>query len=791
MGVFYIFPISSKAQIAADQSLQNPSIVIQNNTTTTITGGTRAGNNLLHSFSTFNILKNYNAYFNNNLSISNIIARVTGKTISNIDGLISTNGSANLFIINPNGIIFGENVRLSVGGSFTASTANKLIFDDGNIIAIDQQKPLLTVGIPVGLNLGANSGEITVNGTPRTIISNELGQPIITASSPTGLAVTNGNITLIGNGIKLDGGTLSSNGGNLNLISLSSGTAIFNDSLLLNATPADITLKNRSTLDASGINGGSINLTGRNISFENGSIGFIQNYGPIGSGDIKVLAIGLLTLDGLASDGSIPSGLFNFSLGDNGGDINIKAIMLSLSNGAAINTKSFSFGSGGDININANQVDILGFNNLDPSIISGIGSYTFGTGKGGNITINTSNFLAKDGGSVVAGTFSTAQGGSVSVLSESILLEGYNLFNIVPSQISTISIGSGDSGNIDIISKSLTLNSGGSVYSIALTLGDSGNIKVTTDTLLISSLFVSGTPPLESVFSPFNFSDRLTLGSITSGKLNPPDSIKELFGITGEISGKSGTVDISSRYTRLENGGLISVINQGKGDSGDLIISGDTLYLDDGLISAESSSGKGGNIKLNVDKTILNNGSITASANNGEGGNIFINSSVIVGNNSSSFISADSNSSLGGRISIISEGIIFPENNITASSRLGSRFNGSVQINAYNFTVNPKIVSNIVPSRTLAPITCDLYASKGLVIRNSEIPSQAMEPLEFLTSKPHPKFYRDFQTNQRVPYPTEAVGWIENMDGSARTISIAETQTSDDSFLVSKCIDRK
>ncbi len=718
LGVSYIFPMGSKAQITADQSLQNPSFIIQNNSIITITGGTRAGNNLLHSFSTFNILTNHNAYFNNNLSISNIIARVTGNTISNIDGLISTNGSANLFIINPNGIIFGENARLSVGGSFTASTANKLIFDDGSI-AINQQKPILTVGIPVGLNLESNSGEITVNGIPRTIISNELGQPIITTGFPTGLAVSNGNINLIGNGIKLNGGTLSSNGGNLNLISLSSGTAVLKNNLLLNTTPADIitpadiTLKNRSTLDGSGVNGGSINLTGRNISFENGSIGFIQNYGPLRSGDIKVLASGLITVDGLASDTSIPSGLYNFSLGGDAGDINIKSLILSLSNGAAINTKSFSFGSAGNINIDANKVSVLGFSTFNPNIISGIGSYTFGTGKGGNITINTTDFLAKDGGSLVAGTFSAAQGGSVSVISDAILLEGYNLFNVVPSQISTISIGSGSSGNIEIESKSVTLNSGGSVYSVALTLGDSGNIKISSDTLLISSLFISGIPPLESVFSPISFSPRLTLGSITSGKLNPPNSIKELFGISGDISGESGTVDISSRSTQLVNGGLISVINQGIGDSGNLIISGETLYLKNGLVSAESSSGKGGNIELNVDQFIVNSGSITASANNGEGGNISIISEVVAGNNSNSFINADSNSSSGGRISIISDGMIFPERNITASSTLGSRFDGSIQINAYSFTVNPKLVSSILPSRNLTPITCDLYASKG------------------------------------------------------------------------------
>jgi filamentous hemagglutinin family protein len=141
------------------------------NKTYTITGGTQVGTNQFHSFQDFSVPTANTAHFDNALTTTNVIGRVTGKNISDIDGTLRTNGTTNLYLINPNGIIFGANAKLDVAGSFSASTANSIKFSDGSEFSATnpQAPPLLQVNMPLGLQYGnsnpapvSNAGNLTV-----------------------------------------------------------------------------------------------------------------------------------------------------------------------------------------------------------------------------------------------------------------------------------------------------------------------------------------------------------------------------------------------------------------------------------------------------------------------------------------------------------------------------------------------------------------------------------------------------------------------------------------------------
>ncbi|MEM9163469.1 MAG: filamentous hemagglutinin N-terminal domain-containing protein, partial [Cyanobacteria bacterium P01_F01_bin.4] len=114
-----------------------------------IEGGTRAGDNLFHSFDQFDLEAGQVADFGASTDIQNILGRIIGGEASIIDGLIQvTGGNANLYLINSAGILFGPNAALNVPAAFTATTADSIGFETGLLPSLGNADYQLLIGDP-------------------------------------------------------------------------------------------------------------------------------------------------------------------------------------------------------------------------------------------------------------------------------------------------------------------------------------------------------------------------------------------------------------------------------------------------------------------------------------------------------------------------------------------------------------------------------------------------------------------------------------------------------------------
>jgi len=680
----------SRSQIIPDSTLLNNTSIKLENNTRIIEEGTTVGDNLFHSFKEFSIPTGSTAYFNNSIGIENIIGRVTSNSASSIDGLIRANGSANLFLINPNGIVFGQNAQLNIGGSFISSTANSIKFADGFQFTDrdSQTTPMLTISTPIGLQFANNSEAIRVEGIGHSVIGSRFS-PAVGQNASTGLRVEpTKTIALVGGNVILNGGIITAESGRVelgsvgknslvNLIQTSSG---WNLSYENTASFQDIQLSKRALVNASGVSSGSIQVQGQKITLTDGSVILIQNQGLLPGGTLQVNASDSLDISGTDPVAKIAGSLRNETIGlGKSGDIEILTTRLILRDGGQINSLTFSPANSGNIIINStDSVNLVGVSPLNPGVFSLITAGTFGSGNAGNIVLSTQRLIATGGGAIGSSTLGTGRGGDVTInATDSVMVEGYAPITFQPSILSATTLNAGNAGNLTVNTSRLIVRDGGRIDSSTLASGDSGSVTINAS----NSIDIKGVPSFQNpslVISSANIESQI---------------IRNLFGLPPIPSGNSGNIAINTPLLNITGNALITVRNDGLGNAGSIQVNANGINItNNGGISATTAIGEGGDIAVQSNILQLNNGTISATAGqqgtNGDGGNVNVKANILVLAKNSS-ITANAFKGRGGNIDIDAIGFfISPNSRLEASSQLG--IDGTIQVDARftNFNFN-------------------------------------------------------------------------------------------------------
>ncbi|MEM8720545.1 MAG: filamentous hemagglutinin N-terminal domain-containing protein [Cyanobacteria bacterium P01_G01_bin.39] len=760
VGCLFATNNTAQAQVTTDGTVGT--IVNQNSNVAEITGGETREGNLFHSFQDFSVDTGNEAFFNNANNIANIFSRVTGGNISTIDGLIRANGSASLFLINPAGIILGENASLNIGGSFYGSSASSILFEDGEFSAADlDNPPLLTVNAPIGLSFRDNPGNITVKGTGQGIKLEDGAiidpEDALQVNPNQTFALAGGNMLFEGAAIKAEGGRieLGSVAGNqqVSLSSVEEGFSFGYDGV---QSFGDIKLSQGATIDVSGEGGGEINVSGNNISigdllnndnFITGFSGFTSLTSGSSSGkDINIFAQGSLNISGIENNSNFVSGIFSQTIPGrtaDAGDINITAQTLKMDNNARLATRNEGMGNAGNVTLDiADSILISNEANINTQTTG------FGTGNAGDVDI-TSNTLELQGKANIAvnkqkkAESDIGNSGNIKIeTNESVILNNSNLTTTIFPDTK----GKGDTGNIYIKSPEVSLTDNAVISVSNSGDGNIGNINVASDKISVD-----------------NFS-LITASSRFNSDLAPNNT---------NIS--SGSITLNSKKVSLTRGGIIDVSTANQIDGGSININADILEIFSGgvLQAATEGTGNAGTVNLNVSNSITIDGNDTPNrpsefdfadeiinsregttgvfanaqvlrdtvTNVGNAGNIVIEGNTFeLGNNArlAAFYTGNGNERNGGNVTLdISDSVVINNgasiNVEVPQSAIGNA--GNIKINANTFKLSGQPFGN--RANILADNdgqgnsgTIEIETQKSVFIDNSSISSRITEGAE-------------------------------------------------------------
>ena len=544
--------------------------------------GQQVGSNLFHSFGAFNLSQGETATFSGPTSVANVIGRVTGGTPSSIDGTVrSTIQGANVYLINPAGVVFGSHAQLAVLGSFHASSADYLLFEDHTRLqAANPAASTLTAAAPTAF------GFLLPNPRPITVDSAILGP------GPTGQGVT-ATLGLVGGPIKISGGFLSAPAGTMHIVSV--------------AGPGEVSVNPRSALAPTVANLGPVRI-------ENGSQVIVSDPAGGASGGSVFIRAGSLNVANSLIDAD------NFGPGSGG--------MVSLRGDRAVTISN----TGTVMDRDPHFVHAVALNAGRGADIS------IGTSAGGTVTLDNARVIVGSSASGAGGTLSITVPGGTLVVQNGALAQSAVIpsANGTPPQAQIL----GNAGAVTVQANNITLRSTGRISSLVTGVGGGGALKVTA----AGELFISdaGTDPKTLTGISAQSSNLATkpgdimvrAGSLTIDGRGVIDTATFGRGNAGNVTVVvSGALSITGRGGSAPPARIASIPSEtpsgtGGANAGQVVVQAGSLTLSNGgNIGADTAgTSPGGLVQVSADSVNLRDGGVISSttAATGEGGPVAV-----------------------------------------------------------------------------------------------------------------------------------------------------------------------
>ncbi|MGD1927399.1 MAG: beta strand repeat-containing protein [Leptolyngbyaceae cyanobacterium] len=674
--------------------------------TYTINGGTQVDANLFHSFQQFGLSTNEIANFLANPDVANILARVSGGQTSIIDGLLQVSGGnhANLFILNPAGVLLGRNANLDLSGSFSVSTASGLAFGDNVLHATGSNDYSTLTGTPTGYVFFGNEG----------VLLNEAD-----------LAVNPGaSLTLAGSTV-INTGDLAAPGGNVSIVAVPEQgiLRISQDGLVMSlAVPTDqlqgLVDAGITPLDLPGLLAGEWGGAATTVTtLADGTVVFAGESRAVNVAAGAATSSGTVDVSGQqggqvvfqADDVALPSGLIDVSGTERGGELAVYA-RDDLSLGVTVDAS----GGGGHVLFDPATLDIDAA--AVTSVVSGLntGDVTLqasetinvnaaidssAQGNGNTLTLadeNSDNDLEINLNALISlGATQTLTGEgtavNVNVTDAGIVQNGVDV--AAPNGTVNLAAGTFQEGQEVTISRPVTLRGAGQTNT-ALDGGGTHRLLNSTsgDTLTLTDLTVQNGSTTGNG-GGFSSNGAVTLNNVT---------------VSGNSAGDRGGGIYTPNAVTLNNATVSGNLANDRG--GGIYGRNGLITMTDSTVSSNSSNQYGGGIHTRNRVTVTNS-TVSGNSSRRNGGGIYSRSGAITVTNST--VSDNSSNRHGGGVWSRNRSINLTDSTVSGNSARLS----AAGVYSHDVTVTNSTVSG----NSAGDLGGGLYATGSLTITNSTV----------------------------------------------------------------------